>query len=130
MKKLLLLVALLITGFSVNAQTIEQDALKLVSIVSESAFDSVIDQMATIVPEGKKADYTKEAKATLPSLYKSMSELYVEEFTHDEIKEILAFYETPVGKKMAEKAMTLSQKGMLLGQQWGMNLHSLAQKYQ
>jgi len=29
--------------------------------------------------------------------------IYIEEFSHDEINEILAFYETPIGQKLAKK---------------------------
>jgi hypothetical protein len=41
--------------------------------------------------------------------------LYAEEFTEDECRELIKFYETPVGKKMADKQPKLAAKGAQLG---------------
>jgi hypothetical protein len=41
--------------------------------------------------------------------------LYVEEFTESELKELAAFYRTPVGKKAAEKVPVMMAKGAELG---------------
>ncbi len=44
-----------------------------------------------------------------------MIDVYVAEFTEDELKEISAFYRTPAGKKAIEKIPTLMQKGGEIG---------------
>lgn len=134
MKKVLLLVA--IVCFSVTAKAQENvdvytaDAENLVKIVSESAFTPVIDQFSGMVAEDKKEALIADIKATFPELYSAMAKIYMEEFTHSEIKEILAFYATPIGKKLAEKTGDLSKKGMIAGQAWGMKLQGIIQKYQ
>ena len=51
------------------------------------------------------------------------------EFTQDEITELVAFYNTDLGKKLAEKQVGLSQKAMMFGQSWGMEVSAIAQKY-
>jgi hypothetical protein len=49
------------------------------------------------------------------SLKDDLVTIYVDAFTEEELKEIRAFYLTPVGKKVAEKTPSLSAKGMQLG---------------
>lgn len=45
-----------------------------------------------------------------------IQKVYQTEFTEDEIKQIVAFYKTPAGKKALEKAPILAAKGMEIAQ--------------
>lgn len=45
-----------------------------------------------------------------------MVKLYVTEFTESELKELVAFYQTPVGKKAIQKMPALMAKGAEIGQ--------------
>ncbi len=94
------------------------------------AFINAIDQIGTMVPSDKKEAYAKEAKGTLTGLYSKIAELYMAEFTHKEIKELTAFYNTDLGQKLAKKQLGLTQKAMAFGQSWGMEVQGIAQKYQ
>jgi hypothetical protein len=94
-----------------------------------AAFESGIAQLGAMVPEANKAAFTKEANATLVGIYDKMATLYMEEFTQNEIKELIAFYNTDLGKKLAEKQLSLMQKAMMFGQSWGMEVQAIAQKY-
>lgn len=58
-----------------------------------------------------------------------MAELYIAEFTREEIQELVKFYKSDIGKKLAEKQLSLTQKGMMMGQSWGMKVQGIAQKY-
>src|SRR5690606_8636002 len=51
------------------------------------------------------------------SLKPDLVKLYQSEFTEPEIKELNAFYSTPVGKKAIEKLPTLSAAGAQIGMQ-------------
>ncbi|MBP6758001.1 MAG: DUF2059 domain-containing protein [Flavobacterium sp.] len=42
---------------------------------------------------------------------------------------MIAFYESPVGKKMSEKSGELTQKAMKAGQEWGKELQVIMEKY-
>jgi hypothetical protein len=134
MKRVLLLVAFVCSAITINAQEENEaykvDTQRLVKIVSESAFTPVLDQFSSMVAEDKKEALIAEIKATFPDLYAAIAVIYMEEFSHEEIKGILAFYETPVGKKLADKTGALSQKGMTAGQAWGMKIQGILQKYQ
>jgi len=132
-KTLLVLVFVLTSVMTINAQekdTFTKDTESLVEMISKSAFNPVIDQFKAMVAEEKQADFVKDVNATFPSLYSDMAKIYMEEFTHDEIKDLIKFYQTPTGKKMADKAVVLSQKGMMAGQTWGMKLQTILGKYQ
>lgn len=94
-----------------------------------AAFEDAIAQIGAMVPAEKKEAYTKEANGTLIGLYDKMAELYMAEFTQAEIKELVAFYNTDLGKKLAEKQLVLTQKAMMFGQSWGMEVSGIAQKY-
>jgi hypothetical protein len=51
------------------------------------------------------------------SLEDDMMKIYMEEFTEDEIKELTAFYRTPLGQKAITKAPAMMAKGAEIGQQ-------------
>lgn len=133
MKKHLFTLTLLLITFCMSAQSADafkKDTQRLVSIVSESSFDVVIAPLKQYIPADKFSEAEKEIKATMPELYEAMAKIYMEEFTHSEIKELLKFYETPIGRKMASKTSVLAQKGMVEGARWGQEkLTPIIQKY-
>ncbi|HEV3409207.1 MAG TPA: DUF2059 domain-containing protein [Chthoniobacterales bacterium] len=51
------------------------------------------------------------------SVKEDMIKIYMTEFTEPEIKELIAFYQTPVGKKTVQKLPSLLQKSAELSQQ-------------
>jgi hypothetical protein len=57
-------------------------------------------------------------------LTKQMVPLYKKHFTHEDVKELINFYESPIGKKLVTKTPLLTQESMQFSQQWGMNLMS------
>lgn len=132
MKKLLIVLAIVCISFNVNAQSDEfaSDTQNLVETISKDAFEPYIAQFVAMVPAEKQEGFKEELMGTMPELYAAMATIYMEEFTHQEIKELIAFYETPVGKKMAEKSGELAQKGMTAGQAWGMKVQEIIGKYQ
>jgi hypothetical protein len=132
MKKIILL-CMFILALATQAQDnpeFKKETIEFIKITgAASAFDNAIAQIGAGVSDENKEAYTKEAKATLDSLYGKMADLYMAEFTQDEIKGLVAFYNTDLGKKLAEKQLGLTQKAMMFGQSWGMEVQSIAQKY-
>lgn len=49
-------------------------------------------------------------------LIKNIIPVYARHFTHDDVRGMIAFYETPVGKKVIEVMPNLTQEGMQAGQ--------------
>ena len=132
MKNLFLLLAF-IFSITVNAQSqaeFKKETIEFIKLTgSADLFDSAIDQVGAMVPADKKEAYLKEAKGTLNDLYSQLADIYMEEFTQDDVKELVAFYKTELGQKLASKQGLLAQKGMSAGQKWGMGLSQIAQKY-
>ncbi|GGZ89092.1 DUF2059 domain-containing protein [Algibacter mikhailovii] len=94
-----------------------------------AAFENAITQIGTMVPEANKAAYLNEAQGTLGDIYGQIAELYMTEFTQEEIKALVVFYETDLGKKLAEKQLDLTQRAMSFGQAWGAKVQKIAQKH-
>jgi hypothetical protein len=48
--------------------------------------------------------------------------IYDRHFTADELRELLAFYRTPIGHKLLAEQPAIAQEAMAAGQQWGQRL--------
>jgi hypothetical protein len=134
MRKYLLVCAfVLAVSIQVNAQDntdFKKETVEFIKLTGAgSAFENAIAQIGTMVSDENKEAYTKEANGTLDGLYEKMADLYMAEFTEGEIKELVAFFNTDLGKKLAEKQLGLTQKAMMFGQSWGMEVQAIAQKY-
>lgn len=132
MKKIILLGAFVL-AFSAQAQdntAYKNDAIALIKATGTGvSFDGAITQIGTAVAQDKNEQYTAEANETLNGLYSNMADLYTAEFTHDEIKELLKFYDSDLGKKMVSKQLLITQKRMALGRNWVMEVKAIAQKH-
>jgi hypothetical protein len=136
MKKLitaLLLFAALATTLSANKEAQIERMLKLANV--SNMMDSVLQQMQAqldrqfqpqATTDAKKAiveKYTQEIVSTTKAalewnkIKKPFIELYMKVYTEKELKELIKFYESPVGKKMIAKMPELMQKTMILSQQ-------------
>lgn len=134
MKKLLLVCLFMIaTANQINAQNdleFKKETIEFIKLTGAgAAFENAIAQIGFKVSEANKKAYTEEANSTLIGLYEKMADLYMAEFEQDEIKELVKFYHTDLGKKLAEKQLGLTQKAMMFGQSWGMEVQEIAQKY-
>jgi hypothetical protein len=65
----------------------------------------------------------------LPKIYEGTAKIYMEEYTKEDIKAMLAFYESPVGKKMAEKAEVIAEKSQASMMELQGEIQSLVMKY-
>ena len=132
MKKsiLVIILALSFTSYAQDNATFKQKTIDFIKLTgTSSAFDDAIAQIGMMVPENKKETYLIEAEATLSGLYDKLADIYMKEFSENEINELMAFYKTDLGKKLANKQVSLSQQGMILGQSWGMEVQQIAQKF-
>ena len=132
MKKIILTFALVFIaqlGFSQD-DAFKKDILRVIEMSgSANSMKAAKDQILKMVPEAKKAAFIIEFDSTIPSLYDKLAIIYMETYTREDIKAMIAFYESPVGKKINEKAGVLFEKSQTAGKEWGEGLQEMMMKY-
>jgi len=123
MKKLLLFFMLAIAcTMHVVAQDKATDLKKLIELMdSEKMIDGMIGNMAPMLKQqaagkvqGSKADEFSDflmaelKKLTNKLVNEEIVTIYDQHFTHEEIKDLIKFYESSTGKKMIEKTPEIS----------------------
>lgn len=86
--------------------------------IPENMFQIIREEVNAILSEGIKGD---------GGLFELMVQLNHKHYTHEDIKGLLAFYNSELGEKVIRITPVLSQEGMTLGQAWG---RALAPKIQ
>ena len=153
MKKLILTFGLVIAsqfGFSqtATATTTKTDAAKtttaapaiddafkkdLLKLIEKGEVGSQLsmyrDQLVKQIPAEKQAAFLVEFETSMSDLYQKLIPVYAEAYTKEDAKSILAFYDSPLGKKIAEKSKVINEKSQTVAQEWGQGLQSLMMKY-
>lgn len=91
----------------------------------KTGFNSIIDDVIKSQSGQMPAQYQEKFKEVMKSfmskyytyelLKPKFAKMYADEFTESELKDLIAFYSSSTGKKMAEKLPSLTQKGMEVG---------------
>lgn len=134
MKKLLFTMVFISIAQSTLAQNTDEafkkDVLRLIEMSgSAGQATAAKKQLLTMIPAEKQAAFLVEFDATLPALYDNMAKIFMETYTKEDIKAMIAFYNTPVGKKMTEKSGEMAEKNMAAAQQWTQSLQAIFMKY-
>lgn len=138
MKKLLILAGIFsctAAGFA-DAESHQAAAEQLVSVVSpkevyvenfQTIFESQVEQFRQmrISEENigkimKASEVFAEKVGSDPELTARMVQIYQEAYTEDEIRELMAFYETPIGKKSLQMMPQITQQKAIISQQTAM----------
>jgi uncharacterized protein len=130
MKKMVMVVYLLCSLVVAQAQTPEKskhyqaaEAL-LLTMNMKQVIDESLQQMLAL--QLKNNPNLQPAEATLKQFFSKYMgwealredyiKIYMEEFTEKELKDMISFFKTDTGKKMASKQTILMMKGAQLGQ--------------
>jgi hypothetical protein len=130
-------IAVIMIGFSIligSAQAQEETKLKLADkllIVMEmqKTIEQSFGAATQMMPN--QANMPPEAQEVMNMIIKELSwenikadyiELYAEVFTEDELKGLINFYESPIGKAYIKKQPELTQKSMMLSQKMMMKV--------
>ena len=130
MKKTLLIISLLVLTTTITfAQNSYKTTLKEMIQVSgaEASYKGVVSQMMTMFKQQKStvpAEFWEELttemnKIAVDQLVDLVLPVYQKHLTEEDVKGIIAFYKTPVGKKFAEQTPLITQESMAAGQEWG-----------
>ena len=114
MKKVIITLALVLVaqfGFSQVDEAFKKDVLKVIEKSGGGAqVNAAKKQVLAMIPAEKQTAFLVELDVILNKIQDETAKIYMQEYTKEDIKAMLAFYESPVGKKMTEKAEVLSTK--------------------
>ncbi len=103
----------------------DADIRRLMELTTTSQLAGQITQQ---MMDSFKAAFTKVPDATWTELKKELTPedllaqiagVYDRHFSHDDIKALIAFYETPLGKKLLKELPAITQESLEVGQTWG-----------
>ena len=131
MKKLLFVFAFaLVSQLGFSQEDFKADVMKVIEMSGSNAtMDAAKAQVLAMVPSDKQAEFIKEFDVIINSITEQQAKNFMEVYTHDDIKAMMKFYESPVGKKMQEKAPILAEKAMAMQQANMMQIQGLVMKY-
>jgi hypothetical protein len=134
MKKILVFILLVLT-VSANAQTQSKTYPATLKKYMEATgtietFNTAIDgmmgqfkSMYPSVPDDVWTEFAKEFSSTsIDDLVVLMAPIYEKHLTEADLNEMVKFYNTPIGKKLAAKTPLITQESMTAGQAWGMKI--------
>ncbi|BCY28226.1 DUF2059 domain-containing protein [Flavobacterium okayamense] len=131
MKKLLFVFAFaLVSQLGFSQEDFKADVMKVIEMSGSNAtMDAAKAQVLAMVPSDKQAEFIKEFDVIINSITEQQAKNFMEVYTHDDIKAMMKFYESPVGKKMQEKAPILAEKAIAMQQANMMQIQGLVMKY-
>ena len=131
MKNVFLTFALNFLANMASAQdSFKADALKVIELSGAAGpMQMAKEQILQSIPEAKKMEFSKDFDASLPALYAKLATIYMQTYSAEDVKAMLAFYESPVGKKISASAGDLFKKSTAAGQEWGADLQAMMMKY-
>jgi hypothetical protein len=113
MKKLLLAFAFVLVsqiGFA-QENASKEDVSEIIEKSGNSGqMSAARTQMLTMIPQDKHAAFLVDFDILMKKVNDATVEIYMQEYSKEDIKAMLAFYNSPVGKKMAEKSEKIANK--------------------
>lgn len=140
------IICLLLAAVSFTAAQQRADRAQLQELVSVSGAQAALDEIfseATIekqmramfqnVPPAQQAkaerfivefskEFHAEAIAQRAAFMNMIFDIYDRHYTPQDVKELIAFYKTPIGKKLAATGPKAAIESMQTGQKWGQEL--------
>ena len=97
---------------------------------AQAMIDATLPQIMTIIGRANpeipqsvleefRRDGSEEFTKALPEFVEAMTGIFDASYSTEEIKQLLAFYESPLGRKMIAQTPQIMQQSMALGQHWG-----------
>lgn len=123
-----LLVLVTMLSFGQENNSYKSSLKKLMQISgTEVAYKGALDQMISLFKQEQSSapkefwdEFSNEInKDAFNQLVNMVFPIYQKHLTEADLLGIIAFYETPAGKKFAEKTPLITQESMLAGQEWG-----------
>lgn len=113
MKKLfttILFITLVQVSFS-QEKASREDVLKVIEKSGASGqINAAKKQVLGMIPKEKQAAFIVEFDVLIKKVNENTVDVYLQEYTKEDIKAMLDFYDSPVGIKMTQKAEVIASK--------------------
>ncbi|WP_329805218.1 DUF2059 domain-containing protein [Flavobacterium facile] len=130
-KNFITIILIIFTIFSYSQDNIASKNEKIKNLMNLTGSANLgISMLDTMIGSFKKSmpqvtdefwnEFKKEVKAE--DIVNLITPIYDKYFTENEIDELIAFYNTPVGKKMTASLPSIAQESMTVGQIWGRSI--------
>ena len=92
--------------------------------------EQVVDQMGALLKDSVGSAFWKKfrGKVRTQELVDMVVPIYARHFTQEELEQLLAFYQSPIGKRFVEEQPLLLRESMEAGAAWGRKLAEEAMK--
>jgi hypothetical protein len=114
------------TSATFSASQLKAAEQLLIATGINNQFGGIVDNMISAssaqIPEAQRGEFINVMKRFMVKYYSwdalkvEFAKMYASEYTEDELNQLTAFYNSPLGKKVGAKTPVLMQKGMALGQ--------------
>jgi uncharacterized protein len=135
MKKIISILALSLAFIAFSFGQAEKDYSKTLKEMfkvsgTEESYQAAIKQMMVMFKQQSPNvdaaiwdEFEKEfSKTSINDLVEMLVPVYSKYMTEEDLKEMIKFYQTPVGQKFAKSTPLIMQESMQIGQQWGMKI--------
>lgn len=113
---------------SLFGQSKRQDIIKLLELTNTrlqaaQMFDLMLPDLKLIAPDAPLTFWVMfKSKLDIDGLVDLTIPIYDKYFSHDDIKQMIQFYESPIGKKLLDVTPEITQESYYIGQEWGQKL--------
>ncbi len=127
MKKSLLILSLCVLSLSANAQSTSK-IQKINQLLELTGSGKMAIQMMDQIMGSFKTTHSKTSEDFLKEFKKEVKAedltnmiipIYDKHYTESDIDQLIAFYNSPIGKKMISTMPQVIQESMVVGQTWG-----------
>ena len=125
---LIALILVLVAGNTLSAQSKEDDIRKLLVMTGSAdlgiqMMDYILASYTELLPEIPLVFFEEIRQVvSAESLIDIIVPIYDRHFTHEEIKDVIAFYNTPTGQKFIFSMPSITSESMAAGEAWGAEL--------
>ena len=132
MKKLILFLSIFFTIFTTQSQNESYKEVLLDFMEAQGTldtFNSTIDQMSEIMGNQIEEEKIKPLMdEMLSGLIDALVPVYQKHLSIQDLKDGIGMYQTPIGKKIAEKSPLITQETMGVSMEWGIQFSSKIQE--
>ena len=132
-KNLLLLMLVCFSNFSISQTTneiLKKDLIKVIKMNGiEYQMKGYAEQISKMIPVEKQDSFLVEFETSINLLYEKIATAYLEIYNKEDIKEMMDYYDSPIGKKIQANSEKLYEKTKKETEDWGKGFQAMMMKY-